>query len=79
MPRMKIPMHRYAITLPLAALCLTAPTLAKPALAAADDEITITVVGDTGYSRNGQPVEPTASGAANSRRGPRQPRPSTRR
>ena len=56
MPRMKIPMHRYALTLPLAALYLAAPA-AKPALAAADDEITITVVGDTGYSRNGQPVE----------------------
>ncbi len=54
---MKIPMHRYAFTLLLAALWLTGPA-ARPGLAAADDEVTITVVGDTGYSRNNQPVEP---------------------
>ena len=54
---MKIPMHRYGFTLLLAALCMATPALA-PASAAADDEVTITVVGDTGYSRNNQPVEP---------------------
>ena len=54
---MKTRMHRLAFALPLAALCLAAASVA-PALAAADDEITITVVGDTGYSRNNQAVEP---------------------
>ena len=56
MPRMNSNLRRYAFTLPLVALCLAAPP--APALAVADDEITITVVGDTGYSRNSQPVEP---------------------
>ena len=31
---------------------------AAPALATSPDEVTITLTGDTGYSRNGQPVEP---------------------
>ena len=30
---------------------------AAPVLATSDDEVTITLTGDTGYSRNGQPVE----------------------